>query len=120
MLFRSRDEGIPCILLRVKRSRNPDMVFIERLERFLRDMQKEGRTVLLCGVRAEMAHAMANAGFGDWLPETSVFLEEQKMYSATLKAVRHAYELVKDTTCVHCAERRNCEGDGDGSLYYLV
>ncbi len=117
---RASSENVPCVILRVKRSRNPDMVFIERLERFLHDMQHEGRTVLLCGVRAEMAHAMTSAGFGAWLPESSVFLEEQKLYSATLKAVRHAFELVKDTTCVHCAERRNCEGDGDGSLYYLV
>jgi len=115
---RAREGNIPCVLLRVKRTRNPDMVFIERLERFLRDLRKEGRTVLLSGVRAELAHAMAKAGFEDWFPQECVFLEEQTLYSATLKAVRHAYELVKDTTCVHCAERRACEGDG--SLYYLV
>jgi len=117
---RARDEGVPCVVLRLKQSRNPDMVFIERLERFLREMHQEGRTVLLCGVRAEMAHAMTSAGFDSWLPGNSVFLEEQKLYSATLKAVRYAYGLVKDTACVHCIERRNCEGDGDGALYYLV
>jgi len=33
---RTRDEGIGFVVLRLKRTRNPDLVFLERLEHFLR------------------------------------------------------------------------------------
>ncbi len=43
-------------------------------------MQRHGTTVLLCGVRPELAEAMARLHFQEWLPEGCVFLEEEVLY----------------------------------------
>ena len=93
------------MVLRVKRTRNPDMVFMERLEHFLRDMEKLGVIVLLCGVRGDFAQGLENLRFYDWLPSERVFLEEDKDYSATLKAVRHSYTIIENNACDHCAQK---------------
>jgi len=116
---RTRDAGINFVVLRLKRTRNPDLVFLERLEHFLREMQTRGRTVLLCGVRLELAEAMTRLQFQDWMPAGNVFLEEEVLYSSTIKAVRRAYELMDENSCTHCGGREKVDADED-ALYYLV
>jgi SulP family sulfate permease len=60
----------------------------------------------------------ANLRFHDWLPADHVFPEEEEKFSATLKAVRHVYELLEDNPCDHCMQ---AEFAGDQQpLYYLV
>ena len=61
------------IVLRVKRTRNPDIVCMERLQHFIVEMQAEGVTVLLCGVRPDFAQAMQNLRFQDFLPADACF-----------------------------------------------
>jgi SulP family sulfate permease len=112
-------EGIRVLVLRVKRTRNPDMVFLERLQHFLHDMDRLRVTVLLCGVRPDFAQGLKNLRFYDWLPSEQVFLEEQKEYSATLKAVRYGYELVEHNVCDHCAQKDGAKRD-QKALYYLI
>ena len=85
---RTEDEDIRFVVLRLKRTRNPDMVSLERFDHFLHEMEARGVTVLLCGVRPAFAKAMANLRFHDWLPDDRVFPEEAEKFSATLKAVR--------------------------------
>ncbi len=115
--------GIPSIVLRLKRVRNPDIVCLERLEHFLRDTKKLGITVLLAGVRPDLARSFRNVGFREWFPKDRIFLEKEDddTDSATLKAVRHAYELLGDdaNTCEHCASLQRNESR-KASLYYLV
>ncbi len=67
--------GARVLVLRVKRTRNPDMVCMERLEHFLQEMHKQSVTVLLCGVREDFARAMQNLRFPEWLPADRVFRE---------------------------------------------
>jgi sulfate permease, SulP family len=95
------------------------MVSLERFDHFLHDMQARGVTVLLCGIRSEFAKAMANLRFQDWLPADCVFPEEDEKFSATLKAVRHVYELLERNTCVHCG-KSELAGTDRQALYYLV
>ena len=116
---RTRDDGLNFVVLRLKRTRNPDMVFFERLEHFLHEMHRTGRTVLLCGVRPELAGPMAKLHFDDWLPAGSVFFEEKELYSSTIKAVRKAYDLLKDNPCAHCRPGENV-AETEEKLYYLV
>ena len=40
---RTREAGIDYVVLRLKRTRNPDAVFFEHLEHFLHEMQRAGR-----------------------------------------------------------------------------
>jgi sulfate permease, SulP family len=108
------------IVLRVKRTRNPDIVCMERLQHFIVEMKERGVPVLLCGVRPDFAQAMMNLRFREFLPEEHVFLEEPKhVGSATLAAVRLAYSMLGDDICDHCPRRRPAEPDRE-PFYYQI
>jgi SulP family sulfate permease len=104
--------------LRLKRTRNPDMVSLERFEHFLHDMEARGVTVVLCGVRPAFAKAMANLHFHDWLPSDRVFPEEAEKFSSTLRAIRHVYELLEDNPCDHCLQPEFA--GAEQPMHYLV
>jgi SulP family sulfate permease len=104
--------GARIIVLRMKRTRNPDVVCMERL-------QQRGVTVLMCGVREDLVHAMKKLRFDDWLPEDHVFRETDVKFSSTLSAVRRAYELLGSDICTHCPRRGDYES-GEGALYYVI
>jgi SulP family sulfate permease len=115
---RTREGGIRTVVLRLKRTRNPDMVSLESLEHFLRDMRQQEVTVLLCGIRTDLADRMSNLHFNDWLPREHVFLEEPELYSSTLKAVRYAYQILPRNSCLHCAQEAAEQARDE--FYYLV
>jgi SulP family sulfate permease len=116
---RTRKEGIHYLVLRVKRTRNPDVVLLERLERFLRESEARGVTVLLAGVRADLSQGLKNLGFGGWLPADRIFHEEDRIYSATLKAVRHVHELLGRNSNRRTGTSEVIESEKQ-PLYYLV
>jgi SulP family sulfate permease len=91
-LHEARDFGIRHVVFRVKRLRNPDAVSLEKLEHILRDAQSEGFTVFLAGIRPDLVHGMKRLRFAEWFPDDRWFVEEERRDSATLKAVRKAYE----------------------------
>jgi SulP family sulfate permease len=103
------------LVLRLRRTRNPDMVAIELLEHFLREAAERGVTVLLAGVQPDLSRILHNLHFEDWLPADCIFPEEAESYSATLRAVRHAYQLL---------ERRQPKTGEPvataGAAYYLI
>lgn len=112
--------GLRIIILRVKRTRNPDIVCIELLQHFIQEMQRHGVTVLLAGVRADFAQTMANLKFGQWLPPDCVFPEDPAVVgSATLAAVRSAYERLGDDVC-ECCPRRRSGPRAEGDFYYMI
>jgi SulP family sulfate permease len=115
---RAGEGGIPFVVLRMKRTRNPDMVALERFEYFLRDMDARGVCVLLCGVRPDFAKGIANLKFAEWLPADRVFPEELNIYSSTLRAVRHVYNLIDDNQCAHC--KVDSEAALRDEIYYRV
>jgi anti-anti-sigma regulatory factor len=114
---RSLQAGIRCVVLRVKGASNPDMVCMERFLHFITDMQRHGVYVLLCGVRPEFARVMKNMHVEEHLPSSQVFLEEPKLFSSTLKAVRFGYKLSGELSCPHCARIQASE---ETYLYYLL
>jgi hypothetical protein len=71
-------------------------------------MQRLGPTVLLCGVRPELAEAMTRLHFQDWLPAETVFLEEEVLY-----------ELMEANSCAHCGRSERAGADED-ALYHLA
>jgi SulP family sulfate permease len=140
------EEGIRIIVLRLKRTRNADMVCLERLQHFLQEMQRRKVVVLLCGVREDFANALERLGFHDWLPREYVFFEgiagsiwnaetsspegpqdlrtegrngERHALSSTLEAVRIAYEILDDDLCPHCPLRQKSDKEG-GEWYYMI
>jgi SulP family sulfate permease len=117
MLRRRVEQGARAVILRVKRTRNPDMVCMERLQRFLEDMQDWGVPVFLCGVRPDFEKALDNLRFHSWLPREHVFREEATADSSTLRAVRRAYELLGDDLCATCPRRHERPDEG---WYYMI
>ena len=129
-------EGVRMIVLRFKRTRNADMVCLERLQHFLEDMQKIGVTVLLCGVRQDFADALARLGFHLWLPADRIFLEagtagnydgspsfkdvggKEGTQSSTVRAIRRAYELLGDDVCSTCPRRKDIQAEKE--WYYMI
>jgi len=117
---RAQSEGIHYIVLRVKRTRNPDLVCLEQLEHFLKHSQSLGITVLLAGVRSNLLEALQRLRFGEWFPEDQMFLQGTDEDSATLAAVRSVYERLGDAnTCQHCGPKRAAVGRARW-LYYRV
>jgi SulP family sulfate permease len=110
---------IHVIVVRLKRTRNPDLVCLERFEHFIEDLKTKGITVLLCGIRPDLAKAMKNMGFSNWLSPDQVFPEEDDKDSATIKSVRHAYGLLERNECEHCRQK-GLQDTGQTKLYYLV
>jgi len=85
--------NIRYVVLRMKRARNPDAVTLEILDSFLRKARSRKLTVLLAGVRAPLFDAFTQAGIAQSHSSELVFIEEEKNFSSTLKAIRRAYEL---------------------------
>jgi sulfate permease, SulP family len=102
--------GINYVVLRLRRTRNPDVVAIEHLEHFLREAEKRGVVVLLAGVRPNLAKILGNVDFNEWLPVDRIFPEKDEDFSATLSAVRHAYRLLN----------QEHKGEDNEAVYYLV
>jgi SulP family sulfate permease len=113
-------DGMRIVILRVKRTRNPDMVCMEQFQRFLQDMEQQAVTVLLCGVRRDFDQAMKNLRFYEWLPADRIFRDNVGLPgSATAAAVRYAYDLLGDDLCDVCPRRKPPEPDS-GALYYVI
>jgi SulP family sulfate permease len=110
-------QGARVLILRLKRTRNPDMVCLEMLQRFLEDMQDQQVPVLLCGIRPDFEQALRNLRFHHWMPRDFVFLEDVTMGSSTLKAVRRAYELLGDDLCATCPQRDRRDKQ---DWYYMI
>jgi sulfate permease, SulP family len=108
------------VVLRLRRTRNPDLVCMERLEQFLHDMEKRQVVVLLSGVRAELARIMSNLRFPRWLSADRIFQSDLGVPgSSTVQAMRRAYELLGPegrAGCAHCRALDPSKGD----FYYMV
>lgn len=98
-------EGVRIILLRLKRVRNPDAVCLHLLDEFLQRMKARGVEVFLCGVRPDISKALTNVGIASRLGSDHIFHEAPQLWSATLEAVRTAYQKLGEDTCDHCPQK---------------
>jgi SulP family sulfate permease len=113
-------KGTRVIVLRLKRTRNPDMVCLELLKDFLEEMARRGVHVLLCGVREDMATALRRLEFSRCLPPENVFLENGDAESSTLKAVKRGYELLGEDLCPECPRRGPAPEPERGGWHYVI
>ncbi len=96
----------------LRRARNPDLVCMEQLEQFLREMDERDVPVWLCGVRADLARVMENLRFQNWLARERVVAGIPAIPGlATVTAVQRAYDHLDEAApgsrlCHHCVERR--------------
>jgi SulP family sulfate permease len=92
------------VVLRLKRTRNPDAVGLTLLEGFLERLEARGVEVLLCGVRREFADKLDSTGLTARLGDR-LFLEQPVRQTSTLLAIRHAYARIGGDTCSTCPRR---------------
>ncbi|HEY5315494.1 MAG TPA: SulP family inorganic anion transporter [Pirellulales bacterium] len=111
--------GIRAVVLRLKRARNPDAVCLQLLDKFIRRMQARDIAVLLCGIQPEMAKALDSGGIRALLGPDRIFEETGVVWSATLAAVRHAYEIVQEDLCPDCP-RLGQRLDDKQDWYYMI
>jgi len=92
------------IVLRLKRSRNPDAVALTMLEHFLERMKARGVLVLLSGVRTELYNVLENTGMIAAAGE-QVFREERVRQTSTMRAIQYAYSIIGQP-CAECPRHR--------------
>ena len=61
-----------------------------------KDAQRAGLAVFLAGLRPEVQAALERIGVAERLGEEFIFPEQEKTYSATLDAIRAAYDGLED------------------------
>jgi SulP family sulfate permease len=94
--------GVRVVLLRLKYARNLDGVCLDVLETFLDKMAARGVTVLLCGVRQELLAVLRNVKWEERLGPQRIFPEGPAIWSSTLQAIDHAYEILGPDRCPTC------------------
>ncbi len=115
------EAGARVVILRLKRARNPDAVCMSVLDRFTERMHEANVTVLLCGVRPDLAKVINSSGLLGRLGPDRVFVFEEtgRFWTSTLEAVRFAYEFIGDDVCDHCPRHAESLNKKDG-WYYLI
>jgi SulP family sulfate permease len=111
------EPGVRIVVLRLKRVRNLDAVGLALIESFLRRLEARGVTVLLCGVREDLARVLRANGLEARLTGR-LFMEKPVLLSSTLEAVRHAYDVLGDDLCPTCPRRE--EPDSREGWYYMI
>jgi SulP family sulfate permease len=117
--------GITSVVVRLKRTWNPDVVVLEYLEQFLGDAQARGITVFLAGVRPDLLKIIENVGLTHRFPADQIFPEEDETFSATLRAVRCATQRAVRTRTPVPSDRSRLDvarsDDNDSAPeFYLV
>jgi SulP family sulfate permease len=110
-------DGVRVVILRLKRVRNADAVCLELFGRFIQEMRGKDVTVILCGVRRDMARVFHSTGLDQELDPKHIFLEKPGMFSSTLEAVRFSYDLLKDDICTTCPRRGEANAEAS---YYMI
>jgi SulP family sulfate permease len=93
------------IILRVKRVRNPDAVCLRLLDTFIKRVEQDRVTVLLCGVRRDLGRALWSTGLAAHLGPERLFPEAASVMSSTLDALRYAYTLLDGDSCPPCPRK---------------
>ncbi len=114
-------DGVRVVVLRLKRTRNPDAVCLALLDRFIGHMQEARVVVLMCGVRPDLMKVIVSSGLVRRLGTDRVFVfqETGKVWSSMLEALRFAYEIVGNDVCEHCPRHADSLNEKDG-WYYLI
>jgi SulP family sulfate permease len=90
--------GARVIVLRMKRTRNPDAVGMRDIDNFIRRMKSVGVRVILAGVRADLLEGLRAAGALSHLDPDQVFTERPQRGTSAMEAIRAALKYLEVTT----------------------
>ena len=80
-----------------------------------------GVAVLLCGVRPDLMKVINTSGLVKRIGAEHVFVfqETGEIWSATLEALRVAYEMIGDDVCEHCPRHAQRLNDRKNWVYEI-
>lgn len=86
--------GVRVVILRLKRTHSIDATVLGVLERFVEDMQRQDKHVLLCGVKPELMDRLSRYGLVARIGEKNVFEASFGVFTSAKQALRRAKELI--------------------------
>src|SRR5260370_42441955 len=86
---------------------------------FIKRMQARQIMLLVRGVRRDLAGTFRSTGLEARLGPEQIFRETPSVWSSTLEAIRHAYQLLGSDLCSTCP-RRNETANEKGSWDYMI
>jgi SulP family sulfate permease len=85
------------IVLRMKRTRNPDAVGMRDIDNFIRRMKTAGVRVILAGVRTDLLEGLRAAGALEHLDPDQVFTERPQRGTSAMEAIRAALKYLESS-----------------------
>ena len=112
-------DSLKVLILRLKRTNNPDAVCMDILERFILKMQDRKIIVMLSGIRSGMAKTMSNVGINQVVGPENIFREESEVWASTITALKKAYVLLENNRCQHCPNQ-SIASEQRGDWSYMI
>ena len=106
---RQINPDIRIVLLFLKRARNPDAVFLNLLADFHRRLGEQHVTLILCGVRLDLAKALKSTHLTREIGGENIIPEGATWGASTEEGVIRAYDVLGSDLCETCpraAEKR--------------
>jgi SulP family sulfate permease len=107
--------GVQVVVIRLKRCHSIDGTVLDVLEKFILDMKRRDRHVLLCGIRPEISRTLHSFGLFDLVGRQNVFSAEAGVFSSARRALQRARTLVGSSIDVSAIKI-----DDDGELTYDI
>ncbi len=107
--------GVQVVVIRLKRCHSIDGTVLDVLEKFILDMRRRDRHVLLCGIRPEISRTLHSFGLFDLVGRQNVFSAEAGVFNSARRALQRARTLVGSSIDVSAIKI-----DDDGELTYDI
>jgi SulP family sulfate permease len=115
----SLPDTLQLIVIRLRRSNNPDAVCMQVMENFIERMKQRRVTVMLSGVHAAMAATMRNVGLDQLVGPENIFREETEVWASTFTAMKKAYSQIGNARCQHCPNRQIAQEERNDWSYMI-
>lgn len=111
--------GARVVILRLRDVRNPDAACLKLFDGFIADLAARGVHLILCGVRPDLADALARTGAAGRLEEGSIFYERETAWTGIQDAVARGHALLGDDLCETCPVRQKAPAPREGWYYQI-
>jgi SulP family sulfate permease len=107
------------VVLFLHRARNPDAAFLGLLGAFHERLEKRWVTLVLCGVREDLARGLRGTGLDERIRQGQIIPHTSRLETSTREAVERLYEILGDDLCPICPRRRGAPADPDPGWYAI-
>lgn len=107
--------GVQVVIIRLKRCHSIDATILDVFENFVKDMQKNRRHVLLCGVKPEISRALRHYGLDRLIGQDNIFPAESGVFTSARRALMRARTLVGSSIDISAIKV-----DDEGEITYEI